>query len=334
MQALFKIIFKSSLAFIAGLLIVSSPIAQAQVKNVRYSEVVRSLFYAPAYVAISRGFFKAEGLSVTMTTAQGGDKSVAALLSNAADIALVGPEVAVYVHNSESPDKLKIFAGLTATDGFILMSRQKIVNFDWKMLKGKDILGWREGSTPTLFLDEVLRMHGLDPQRDVHIANNIAVPARVGSWISGQNQFGIFQEPDVSTMERDGTAFAVTSIGKEIGPVDYTVFVATDKYIRENPDIIQKWSNAIYKAEQWSATASASDLGKTLQEFFPGVDEKILASAAQRYRTLKIWKSTPVIDPQAMNKFQDVLVHGKVLDNAKRVKFEDIANMDFARKAK
>lgn len=334
MHATRTTVSRFSLTMAIALSILAAPSAHAQVKKVRYSEVVRSLFYAPTYVALSRGYFKSAGLDVSMTTAQGGDKSVAALLSNAADIALVGPEVVVYVKNSESPMKLKIFAGLTATDGFILMARQKIPNFDWKMLKGKDVLGWRPGSTPTLFLEEVLRMHGLDPARDVNVANNIAVPARIGSWLAGQNQFGIFQEPDVSEMERKGTAFGVTSIGKEVGPIDYTVFVATDKYIQDNRDIIQKWTDAIYKAEQWTATAPANELGKTLMEYFPGVDAEILGSAAERYRTLKIWKSTPVIAPQAMTRFQDILVNGKVLENAKRVKFDDIVTMEFARKAK
>lgn len=334
MQTMLKTAYRFSLAMAAGLSLLAAPVAQAQVKKVRYSEVVRSLFYAPAYVALSRGYFKAAGLDVTLSTAQGGDKSVAALISDVADIALVGPEVVVYVRNSESPIKLKIFAGLTATDGFILMSRQKLANFDWKMLKGKDVLGWRPGSTPLLFLEEVIRMRGLDPSRDVNLSNNVAIPARVGSWLAGQNQFGIFQEPDVSQFERDGKAFGVASIGKEVGFIDYTVFVATEKYIRENPETIQAWTNAIYKAEQWTASASSGELGKTLQEFFPGVDAQMLGSAAERYRTLKIWKTSPVIEPQAISKFQDILVNGNVLDKAKRVKFEDIVNMDFARKAK
>jgi NitT/TauT family transport system substrate-binding protein len=59
------------------------------------------------------------GLDVTMTTAQGGDKSIAALLGGVADIALIGPETAIYVQNSESPTKVRIFGGLTATDGFL-----------------------------------------------------------------------------------------------------------------------------------------------------------------------------------------------------------------------
>ena len=101
----------------AGSLTVSAPFrARAQGKppvKIRYNEVVRSILYAPAYVAITKGYFKDAGLDVTLTTAQGGDKSVAALLSNSADIALIGPETAIYVQNSDSPTKTPIFCGLT-----------------------------------------------------------------------------------------------------------------------------------------------------------------------------------------------------------------------------
>src|ERR1700760_2540568 len=103
--------------------------------KVRYNEVVRSLMYVPAYVAITKGFFKEAGLDVTLTTAFGGDKSMAALLSNAADIALMGPEAAIYVLNSDSSTKARIFAGLTSTDGFNLVSREKVDKFDWGMVK-------------------------------------------------------------------------------------------------------------------------------------------------------------------------------------------------------
>src|SRR6266478_6438943 len=124
-----------------GLLLIAAPLdALAQAKppvKIRYTEVVRSILYAPAYAAIANGYFKDAGLDVSLTTAQGGDKSVAALLSNSADIALIGPESAIYVQNSDSPTKTPIFCGLTATDGFMLMSRDKIDKFEWSMLKGK-----------------------------------------------------------------------------------------------------------------------------------------------------------------------------------------------------
>src|ERR1700719_504926 len=167
--------------------------ARAQRKplvKIRYNEVVRSILYAPAYVAIAKGFFEEVGFDITMATANGGDKSMAALISDAADIALMGPEAAIYVLTSDSPVKARIFCGLTATDGFMLMGREKVEKFDWNMLKGKEILGFRPGSTPLLFLEAALRQNCIDPQKDVKLVNNVAIPARVGSWLSGQNQYG------------------------------------------------------------------------------------------------------------------------------------------------
>jgi len=321
-----------------GSLSVTAPLrAFAQNKprvKVRYNEVVRSILYTPAYIALAKGFFEEAGMDVTMATAQGGDKSVAVLLSNNADIALIGPESAIYVQISDSPTKIPIFCGLTATDGFMLVGREKVDKFNWNMLKGKEILGFRPGSTPLLYLEAALRQNGLDPQKDVKLMNNVGIPARVGSWLAGQNQYAIFIEPDASQLELDGKAHFLASIGETVGMADYTTFMATDKYIRENPETIQNWTNAIYKGMKWTASAPIPDLVKTLEEFFPGVDPKALTGGAERYRRLKIWKTSPVIDPPAMEKFQDVLVQGHVLDAAKRVKFQDLVITEFANKAK
>jgi NitT/TauT family transport system substrate-binding protein len=314
-----------------------TPHALAQPKpavKIRYNEVVRSILYAPAYVAIAKGYFTEAGLDVTMATAQGGDKSMAALLSGGADIALMGPETAIYVQTSDSPTKARIFSGLTATDGFMLVGRDKVDKFDWQTLKGKEILGFRPGSTPLLFLEAALRRNGIDPQTDVKLNNNVGIPARVGSWLAGQNQFAIFIEPDASQLELDGKAHFLASIGETVGFADYTSFMATEKYIHENPAIVQSWTDAILKGMKWTASAPAEEIAGVLQQFFPGVNPKALVAAAQRYQRLKIWKSTPVIEPAAIEKFQDILVQGHVLDQAKRVKFADLVLTEFAAKAK
>jgi len=99
-------------------------------------------------VALSQGYFKDAGLDVSMKTSQGTDKGMTALLSGSADIVLIGPEASIYVQNSESPVKPKIFAGLTATDGFFLLARKPVEKFDWSMLKGKEVIGFRPGSNP------------------------------------------------------------------------------------------------------------------------------------------------------------------------------------------
>src|SRR5436190_3608932 len=145
---------KAGLATLGSLAVASPARLFAQQRRstkLRYNEVVRSILYAPAYIAIAKGYFEEAGIELSLATANGGDKSMAALLGNAADIALIGPESAIYVLNSDSPDKVRIFCGLTATDGFMLVGRERTDKFDWKTLRGKEILGFRPGSTPLLF---------------------------------------------------------------------------------------------------------------------------------------------------------------------------------------
>ena len=230
--------------------------AQKKLVKIRYNEVVRSVLYAPAYVALSKGFFEEAGFDISVATANGGDKAIAALIGGAADIALIGPEAAIYVLTSESPVKPRIFCGLTSTDGFMLVGRKKVDKFDWNMLKGAEVLGFRPGSTPILFFEAAMRQNGIDPYKDLKLVNNVGIAARVGSWLAGQNQYAIFNEPEAAQLELDGKAFFLASIGETVGFADYTSFQATDKYIRDNPDILQRWTDAIAKAMKWTAAAA------------------------------------------------------------------------------
>jgi NitT/TauT family transport system substrate-binding protein len=257
----------------------------------------------------------------------------AALLSGAADIALAGPEVPIYVLNSDSPEKVRIFSGLTATDGFVLMGRDKATGFAWNSLKGKEVMGWRPGSTPLLFLQSAMRLKGLDPLKDVKLLNNIAPPARMGAWLSGQGDYAIFAEPDASQLELDGKAHSLASIGQTVGQIDYTAFMATDTYLKANPGVVQAWTTAIARAMEWTATAPTPDVVEVLLPFFPGVNKAAMTASTERYRQIKIWKSSPVIEPAAIEKFQDILVQSGVLESAKRVKYHDLVITDYAHNA-
>jgi NitT/TauT family transport system substrate-binding protein len=126
----------------------------------------------------------------------------------------------------------------------------------------------------------------------------------------------------------------MASIGETVGLADYTTFMATDKYIRENKETLQNWTDAIAKSMTWTAQAPVAELVSAIGQFFPGVKPEVLAHAAERYRRLKIWKTSPVIEPAAMEKFQDILVQGHVLEPGKRVKFADLVVTEFFNKAK
>ena len=73
-------------------------------QKVSLSEVTRSIFYAPQYVALSQGFFNEEGLDIELTTAQGADAVMTSVLSNQCDIGFAGPEASIYVYNEGKED--------------------------------------------------------------------------------------------------------------------------------------------------------------------------------------------------------------------------------------
>lgn len=300
---------------------------------VRYEEVIRSVFYLPSYVALSKGFFKDEGLDVSMKTSWGSDKGTAALLSGNADIVLVGPETAVYIQKGESPEKVRIFCGLTATDGSMLVSRKKIESFDWKSLKGKTVMSWRVGSMPALFLEHILRTNGLDPKRDVNVISNLAAPARHGAFVSGKGDFATFFEPDVETMEANGTGHYVTSIGREVGNIDYTVFMATQSFIAKKPEVVQAWTNAIYRAQKYALEADPKVIAKEVAQFFLKVKPELIAKSINRYRELNIFKANPLVEPAAIQGLQNLLVEGGLMKEQDRVKYEDIVLTEFAKNA-
>ena len=63
----------------------------SELRHVTLNEVTRSVFYAPLYCAASLGYFEKEGLDVEIVTSGGSDKSMTALISGDAEVALMGP---------------------------------------------------------------------------------------------------------------------------------------------------------------------------------------------------------------------------------------------------
>ena len=323
-----------SVAYAVALVIGPTHAASAQTM-VRYSEVIRSIFYLPSYVALEKGYFAEQGLEIDLSTAWGSERAIPLLLAGKVDVALLGPESALYIQNSPSPLKAKMFCALTAKDGQILMSREKIAPdaFRWDMIKGKVFLDWRHGTTPQLFGEWTLKKHGLDLERDLTYITNVATPTRAGAWVGGKGDFGTFFEPTASLFEREGKAYPVVSIGAETGLVDYTVYIATDKYIAENPKTVQSWCNAIHKAQKFVVDAEPAGIASLVAKYFPKLDHDLIVSSIERYRQLGIWKTSPITEASAIEKMQDVMVAGGVLKSEDRVPYEKIVLRNFAETA-
>lgn len=305
---------------------------QAETTKIRLGEVTRSIFYAPEYAALSQGFFKQEGLDVELQTIPGGDKVTTALLSNQIDVALVGAETSIYVSQQGADDPIVSFAQLTQTDGTFLVSRSKQDPFDWNTLKGNTFLGQRKGGMPQMAGEFTLKKKGIDPQKDLNLIQNVEFANIPAAFLSGTGEFVQLFEPQASVFEKEGKGYVVASFGKESGQLPYTVFMAKKSFISSNQATIQKYTNAIQRAQLWVAEKPVEEIAAAIQSYFPDTDKSIVEMVVKRYKEQGTYAADPIIDEKEWNNLLDVMESAGELKQ--RVEHKKLVDNSFAEKAK
>lgn len=302
-------------------------------KTIRLNEVVRSVFYAPMYVAINEGFFEEEGLAIDLSTGQGADKTMQQLLSGNVDIGFSGPEQVVYIYNQGREDYPVVFGQLTQRDGSFLVGREEEENFDWSSLKGKEIIGGRPGGIPEMALEYVLKQNGLNPENDVKMVTNVDFTAIAGAFKSGIGDYVALFEPTATMLEKDGAGNIVSSIGNEAGNISYTCFYTTKSYMDENPEIIQKFTNAIYKGQQWVQQHTSEEVADSIISFFPGTDKEVIVKVIDNYKNIEAYSETPEVSEDGLNKLMDIIQGYDESLITERPDFNIIVNNSFAKQA-
>ena len=276
-------------------------------RTVSLSEVTRSVFYAPQYVALSRGYFAEEGLDVRLTTAGGSDKAMTALLSGQADVCLAGPETGVYVYNEGKADHPVIVGQLTKRDGSFLVGRAAEPDFDWASLKGKTVIGGRAGGMPLMTLCHVLKAHGLTPNVDVTVIDSIQFNLMGGAFEGGTGDYVTLFEPTATEFMRAGKGHIVANVGLASGEIPYTVYLMRQDTIANDPAFVRAFLRAVYKAQQWMADASDADIAEAMQPYFPDSSLDSLEIVAQSYRETDSWKRDPVMQEADYERLLDVI---------------------------
>lgn len=297
-------------------------------KLVRLNEVTRSVFYAPQYVAIAQGYFKEKGIEVEITTGQGADKVMTAVLAGQSDIGFAGPEASIYVYNEGKEDHTQVFAQLTKRDGSFLVARDKTDEFDWNQLKGKTVIPGRKGGVPYMTFEYVLKQKGINPSTDVNLDDSISFDLMAGAFAGGNAEYVTLFEPTASMTEEQGAGYIVASLGAEAGEIPYTAYFAKKSYIAKNEELIQNFTDAIYKGQKWTQEHSAKEIAELIKDFFPSTDVKMLENSIQRYKDIDAWNKTPVLTEEAFNKLQDVIEEAGELE--KRADYEKVVNNKYA----
>lgn len=301
---------------------------QTGLKTIKVNEVTRSVFYAPQYVAISNGYFEEEGMNIELTTGQGADAVMTAVLANQCDIGFAGPEASIYVYNEGKEDHTQIFAQMTKKDGSFFISREDVSSFDWQDVKGKTIIPGRKGGVPYMTLEYVLKKNGISPERDVVLDDSIKFDLMAGAFASGDADYVTLFEPTASLTEGQDKGHIVASVGEAAGEIPYTAYFAKKSYIKENETTIQAFTNAIYKGQQWVKEHTATEIAELIKDFFPDTEVSLLAAAIQSYQDIDAWNETPVLGEEGFERLKDVMTEAGELKGT--APYDKIVNNKYA----
>lgn len=261
----------------------------------------------------------------------GADKTMTAVLSGDADIGFMGAEASIYAFAEGANDPVVNFAQLTQRAGNFLVAREEMPNFTWQDLKGADILGGRKGGMPEMVFEYILKQNGLDPEKDMNIDQSIDFGSTAAAFSGGQGEFSVEFEPGATALEKEGVGYVVASLGVDSGYVPYTSFSAKASFIDENPEIIQKFTNALQKGMIYVQEHSPEEIAKMIEPQFTETDLDTIITIVNRYYEQDTWKDNLVFEKESFELLQDILQDAGELEE--RVDYQELVTTQFAENA-
>lgn len=281
--------------------------APSKTALVRVNEVTHSVFYAPLYAAINKGYFADEGLDIELVNGGGADKTMTAVLAGQSDIAFCGPEAAIYVYNEGKEDHCVVFGQVTQCDGSFLVGRSADTEFSWEKLRGRTIIGGRAGGVPNMTLCYILRQKGIVPGTDCTVLDNVQFNLMAGAFEGGTGDYVTLFEPTATVIEQEGKGHIVAAVGSELFGVPYTAFAAKKSYLASNSETVERFLKAVYRGQQFVASASDREVAEAIAPSFPTDSVEVLTEVVRRYRGIRAWKTEPAMSQEAFDLLQDIM---------------------------
>jgi len=230
------------------------------------------LYYLPLTVAESLGYFKAEGLDVTIADFAGGSRALQAVIGGSADV--VSGAFEHTLNMQAKGQRLRAFALQGRAPQIVLGVNPKAMpNFKTVAdLKGKKIGVTAPGSSTNVMANFVLAKAGLKPS-DVSFIGVGTGSGAVAAMRSGQIDAMSNLDPVITLLQRSGDLQIVsdTRVVAESdkvfgGPMPAACLYAPQTFIDKNPATVQALANALVRADKWIQVAGPSDIVKAVPE--------------------------------------------------------------------
>lgn len=281
----------------------------ASTERVTVAQVGEFFVYMPFYIAIEKGYFRNQGLDVSIVNTGGDEKSVAAVISGSADFGIGDPTFAAIA--GLQGQKVKVVAGiLDAVPFWAVTKNPKVPEITSpSMLKGFSVATFPAPSTAYTLQAQMFRSAGLPP--------NIR-QAQFGTLLplldTGTVDIVLELEPNVSIAVSQG-AHVVYSLASQYGAFATTGVTVSQKMLNTHRDVVKRFVQAINDAEAFAHQRPA-DAIVIAQKKFASIDAKVVADALRRMLETNAYPTNAVISESAWRKAIQLRVDAKEIPNA------------------
>ena len=182
-----------------------------------------------------------------------------------------------------------------------------------------------------MVFEYILKKHGIDPKTDLTIDQSISFGLTAAAFTSGDADYTVEFEPFATTLEMENCGTVVASLGRDSGYVPYTSFSAKTSYMEKNPDIMQKFTDALQKGMDYVQSHTPEEIAEVIEPQFPETDLDTITAIVKRYYDQDTWKENLVFGQDGFELLQDILEDAGELKE--RTPYTELVNTEFAQNA-
>ncbi|WP_329431269.1 ABC transporter substrate-binding protein (plasmid) [Streptosporangium sp. NBC_01495] len=254
---------------------------------------------APAHIALKRGFFRDEGLDVTMEPIQAASMALPALDGGSLQFALLN-YVTVVLSTAEGDAKLVMVADSyeAAEDTFVVMVRKNSSHKTMLDLKGKKVGVASRKSIGSLTVASALKTVGLK-ESDVELVE-FPLPEMAAQLIGGTVDAAWMTQPYIQDISKKHGARKLQDMAKDaMANIPVAGWGTTTAYAKANPHVVAAFQRAIGKAQQIAAKDR-----KAVEEVLPTYTKIDAATAA----TIALGNFPTTMDPNRLQRIPDAML--------------------------
>jgi len=232
------------------------------------------LYYLPLTIAEQRGYFKGEGLDVSIVDFAGGARALQAVVGGSADV--VNGAFEHTVNMQFKGQRLRAFVLMGRAPQIVLGLNPKTMA-GYKLpsdLKGKKIGVTAPGSSTNVMVNFFLAKAGLKPT-DVSIIGVGAAQGAVAAMRAGQVDAMSNLDPVITLLQRGGDLKIISDTRNVAeaekvfgGPMPAACLYAPQAFIDKNPLTTQALANAVVRADRWIQSAGPGDIINSVPESY------------------------------------------------------------------